>query len=210
MHRWALICFIAAALGAAATAIAGDRASEGRYRLPFADGTQVEVFDDATTHRPKGRVDLFALGGQAPYRVVAAAAGRIVAIQDGYGEQQSGRAAKDCHNNYVWIEHPNGEWSNYSHLARGTVTGRAGLKVGDAVEAGRYLGDEGAVGCAMLEHVHFEVALPAKDAPIDPGGFLRDNDDAARERTPRFCGVPGDGAVVKGRTYVARGCPPVR
>jgi len=133
MHRWALICFIAAALGAAATAIAGDRASEGRYRLPFADGTQVEVFDDATTHRPKGRVDLFALGGQAPYRVVAAAAGRIVAIQDGYGEQQSGRAAKDCHNNYVWIEHPNGEWSNYSHLARGTVTGRAGLKVGDAV-----------------------------------------------------------------------------
>lgn len=210
MHRCAFSCFVASALGASAMATAADRTSDGRYRLPFADGTQVKVFDDATTHRPKGRVDLFAVGGHGPYRVVAAAAGRIVAIQDGYGEQQSGRAAKDCHNNYVWIEHPNGEWSNYSHLAKGTVTGRAALKVGDAVEAGTYLGDEGAVGCAMLEHVHFEVAVPMKDTPIDAGGFLRDNDAAKRERTPRFCGVPGEGIAVKDQTYVAGACPSTR
>src|ERR1700761_6906944 len=84
------------------------------------------------------------------HRVVAAAAGRIVAIQDAYGEQQSGRAAGDCHNNYVWIAHPNGEWTNYSHVAQGSVTKKAKLKVGDEVAAGAYLGDEGAVGCAML------------------------------------------------------------
>ncbi|MBA8888671.1 murein DD-endopeptidase MepM/ murein hydrolase activator NlpD [Dokdonella fugitiva] len=202
--RILLACTSAAAVVQASAGAPGE-ASEGRYRLPFADGTRVKVFDDATTHRPPGRVDLFAVEGKAPYRVVAAAAGRIVAIQDGYGEQQSGRAAKDCHNNYVWIEHANGEWSNYSHLAKGSVTGRAHRKVGDAVQAGDYLGDEGAVGCAMLDHVHFEIARPAQPDPIDAGGFLRDNDAAQRERTPRFCGVPGE-TVVKGQTVVARRC----
>jgi murein DD-endopeptidase MepM/ murein hydrolase activator NlpD len=179
--------------------------SAGLYRLPFADGTQVKVFDDFVTHRPHGREDLFAVGGSAPYRVVAAAAGRIVAIQDGFGEQQSGRAAKDCHNNYVWIAHPNGEWTNYSHLAQQSVTGEAGLKVGDQVKAGTYLGREGAVGCAMLNHVHFEVVVPDPAAPIDEGGFLNDNDGGKRERNPRFCGVAGE-VVVKDQTYGAKAC----
>ena len=39
-------------------------ASRGLYRLPFADGTRVKVFDDFLTHRPKGREDLFALEGR--------------------------------------------------------------------------------------------------------------------------------------------------
>jgi hypothetical protein len=56
--------------------------SKGLYRLPFADRTMVKVFDDFITHRPRGRVDLFAVEGTKPYRVVAAAAGRIMAIQD--------------------------------------------------------------------------------------------------------------------------------
>ncbi|HEX5461419.1 MAG TPA: M23 family metallopeptidase [Steroidobacteraceae bacterium] len=179
--------------------------SEGMYRLPFADGTRVKVFDDFTTHRPRGRVDIFAVGGKPPHRVVAAAAGRIVAIQDGYSEQQSGRAAALCHNNYVWIAHPDGEWTNYSHLAHGSVTRKARLRVGDEVAAGQYLGDEGAVGCAMLEHVHFEVARPDMDRPVDSGGFLTDNDDGKRELNPRFCGVRGENAV-KGSVYVARPC----
>ena len=179
--------------------------SRATYRLPFADGTRVKVFDDFTTHRPRGRVDIFAIDGKKPYRVVAAAAGRIVAIQDGYSEQQSGRAAALCHNNYVWISHPDGEWTNYSHLAHDSVTKKAHLRVGDEVAAGQYIGDEGAVGCAMLLHVHFEVARPAASQPIDRGGFLTDNDDGKRELNPRFCGVPG-GNAVKGSVYVARPC----
>ena len=187
-------------------AVAFDSAlSQGIYRLPFANGTAVQVFDDFKTHRPVGRVDLFAVGGHAPYRVVAAAAGRIVAIQDSFGEQQSGRAAKDCHNNYVWIAHANGEWTNYSHLAQGSVTKLARLKVGDNVRAGTFLGNEGAVGCAMLNHVHFEVARPDLAGPIDSGGFLLDNDGGKRERNPRFCGVAG-AVALKGATYRAVAC----
>jgi hypothetical protein len=179
--------------------------SQGTYRLPFADGTTVKVFDDFKTHRPPGREDLFAVHGKEPYQVVAAADGRIVAIQDSYGEQQSGRAAALCHNNYVWIAHPNGEWSNYSHVARGSVTGKAKLKVGDRVKAGQYLGDEDAVGCAMLKHVHFEVAVPDAKMPLDGGGFLNDNEAGKRERNPRFCGVP-EGAVAKNAEYVVTSC----
>jgi murein DD-endopeptidase MepM/ murein hydrolase activator NlpD len=182
-----------------------DKVSQGFYRLPFADGTEVKVFDDFLTHRPVGRVDLFAVEGVPPYRVVAAAAGRIVAIQDRYSEQHSGRAAKDCHNNYVWIAHPNGEWTNYSHIAHDTVTKKAKLKVGDWVKAGQYLGDEGAVGCAMLHHVHFEVAVPDSKMPIDDGGFLTDNDNGKRERNPKFCGIPGNLAI-KGKAYQSRPC----
>jgi murein DD-endopeptidase MepM/ murein hydrolase activator NlpD len=200
---------VPASLALAAATIAQQSASEprssGLYRLPFADGTVVKVFDDFNTHRPRGRVDLFAVEGTKPYRVVAAAAGRIMAIQDSYSEKQSGRAAADCHNNYIWIAHPNGEWTNYSHLVHGSVTEGAKLKVGDVVKAGDYLGEEGEVGCAMLEHVHFEVAVPDNAHPIDAGGFLTDNDGGKRERNPRFCGVAGE-TVVKDATYRAVHC----
>jgi murein DD-endopeptidase MepM/ murein hydrolase activator NlpD len=179
--------------------------SQGLYRLPYADATEVKVFDDFTSHRPQGRVDLFAVGGEKPHRVVAAATGTIMAIQDGYSEQQSGRAAADCHNNYVWIAHPNGEWTNYSHLQHESVSKLARLKVGDAVQAGTFIGVEAAVGCAMLDHVHFEVAVPDARSPIDAGGFLLDNEGGKRERNPRFCGVSGE-TVVKDSSYRAAAC----
>jgi murein DD-endopeptidase MepM/ murein hydrolase activator NlpD len=187
-----------------ATQVSEGKPSEGIYRLPFADGTKVKVFDDFHTHRPMGRIDLFAIEGREPYRVVAAAAGRIVAIQDSYDEQQSGRAAADCHNNYVWIAHANGEWTNYSHVAHGSTTQKAKLKIGDRVEAGQYIGDEDAIGCAMLKHVHFEVAVPKAADAIDAGGFLVDNEGGKREREPRFCGV--DGRVVKDAVFTAVAC----
>jgi murein DD-endopeptidase MepM/ murein hydrolase activator NlpD len=180
--------------------------SQGVYRLPYADGTTVKVFDDFISHRPRGRVDFFAVEGKRPYQVVAAAPGHIVAIEDRHSEKQSGRAAADCRNNYVWIAHPNGEWTNYSHLAQGSVTNVAKLKVGDVVEAGTLIGIEGTVGCSMLDHLHFEVAVPARDEPIDANGFLRDNDEGMRERNPRFCSVETQ-TVTKNMEYRAEACP---
>ncbi len=183
----------------------GAGASQGVYRLPYADGQAVEVFDDFVTHRPTGRIDLFATAGARPHRIVAAAAGRVMAIQDEYSEQQSGRAAADCRNNFVWIAHENGEWTGYSHLARHSVSEGARLKVGDWVEAGAYLGEEAAVGCAMLEHLHFEVAILDQAAPIDQGGFALNNEGGARNRNPRFCRVRGS-FVARGQRYEAQPC----
>jgi len=208
MIKWTCIIIFCCALGSASatgqTAVAALR-SQGIYRLPYDDGTTVKVFDDFTSHRPQGRIDFFAIEGRRPHRVVAAAAGRVMAIQDTFSEQQSGRAAAECRNNYVWIEHTNGEWTNYSHLAQGSVSDLAKLKVGDFVAAGAFIGHEAAVGCAMLDHVHFEVAVPDRRMPIDGGGFLLDNEDGKRERSPQFCNVPG-GTVVKDATYRAAAC----
>jgi murein DD-endopeptidase MepM/ murein hydrolase activator NlpD len=204
VRRPLLICLCLAGVAAALADGDAGKISTGVYRLPFEDGTVVKVFDDFSTHRPVPALDLFAIEGHEPYRVVAAADGRIVAIQDSYGEQQSGRPAAQCHNNYVWIAHPNGEWTNYSHIVRNSVTGKAKLEVGDEVKAGTYLGDEGAVGCAMLEHVHFEVAVPDARAPIDAGGFLLDNAGGHRERSARFCGISEP--LQKDNSYRAAAC----
>jgi hypothetical protein len=204
-HLALLVTAVAPLTLAAADTPASIPASAGVYRLPYADDTHIKIFDDENTHRPVGRVDMTATGGHEPYRIVAAADGKIMAIQDSYGEQQSGRAAADCHNNYVWIAHANGEWTNYSHVRQGSVTKGAKLHVGDTVKAGTYLGDEGAVGCAMLNHLHFEVAVPDAEHPIDQGGFLLDNDHSQRERNPRFCNVTG--TVIKDKSYIAKACP---
>ena len=178
--------------------------STGVYRLPYADGTSLRVFDDTRTHRPRARIDLVATGPRKPYRIVAAAAGQVMAIQDSYGERQTGRTASECRNNFVWIAHANGEWTGYSHMAKGSVTGAAKLKVGRKVRAGQLIGIEGDVGCSMLEHLHFEVAAPDPANPVDTGGFLTGNEGGKRNREPRFCGL--EGTISKEEVHIARRC----
>ena len=79
------------------------------------------------------------------------------------------------------------------------------MKVGDIVKTGQYIGDEDAVGCAMLKHVHFEVAVPDSNMPVDECGFLTDNADGKRELNPRFCDVPAQ-FVTKDGEYRAGPC----
>jgi murein DD-endopeptidase MepM/ murein hydrolase activator NlpD len=204
-----LICAVVAGLALSAMAPAETPAissSEGIYRLPYADGTRISVFDDAASHGPRGAVDLVGepRGADQRHRIVAAADGVVMAIEESHSEQQSGRAAADCRNNYLWLSHTNGEWTLYSHMAAGSSS-NAGLKVGSRVRAGQYLGDEAAVGCAMLSHLHFEVAVPHATAPIDTGGFLTDNALRQRIRVPRFCGV-AQKTVRKDAFYTAAPC----
>lgn len=198
----------AGALALASGGLASDLApSRGAYRLPYADGTRVRVSHDAWDHRPRGRLDMSGLGGAAPYRIVAAADGVVRAIVDSHSERQDPDIARLCHNNYVWLEHPSGEWSKYSHLAPGSATAKARLKVGQFVAAGTYLGDEGEVGCATGRHLHFEVGEPkAGDAIIAVGGFLKDNALSKRNRNPRFCAAPGV-LLRSGAVYVAQPLP---
>lgn len=181
-------------------ATAADR-SQGRYRLPYRTGTEVKVTRDHLTHTPETRIDMRGVNGSDPYAIVAAADGviryivdtnTVTCTEDGCGK----------FNNYVWIEHPNGEWTKYSHMQTGTTTGKAGLSVGNRVCAGAYLGDEDDVGFASGKHLHFEVAIP--DDPGDPiqteGGYVKGDN-----LIPRFCGVP-DSTVVAGDTYTAEPC----
>jgi murein DD-endopeptidase MepM/ murein hydrolase activator NlpD len=182
------------------TGTQGDRLSTGVYRLPYEDNTQVSILNDHVSHRPTNRLDMAGLTKQ---RIVAAADGIVRFIVDQF-ETRQGASAHPCYNNYVWIEHSNGEWTKYSHMEKASSRGRANLRVGDALRAGAYLGDEGDVGCATQRHLHFEVAVPRDPAdPINPmGGFIK-----GENRTPRFCDVPGQMAL-RGNQYRAAPCRP--
>lgn len=113
------------------------------------------------------------------------------------------------YNNYVWIEHPNGEWSKYSHMATGSVTGN-GWAINDWINAGEILGPESDVGRAGGPHLHWEVALPTD--PTDPtpfstnGGFIQGTNIVAV-----VCDIPNN-IYATGDSYVTAPCvnqPPV-
>lgn len=183
--------------------------SAGTYRIPYANGTGVRVTRDHADHTPVGRIDMVGRGGSEPYRIVAAADGTIRGIVDSFSARQDSGDGVTCNNNYVWIEHANGEWTKYSHMRQNSTTGKAGRKVGDQVKAGDYLGDEGQVGCASGPHLHFEVGRPRATEPFTTsGGFLTDNANSARNRVPRICGIPG-GRFDSGEEYTARTAPGV-
>jgi Peptidase family M23 len=145
------------------------------YRIPYDNGTQMTVSRDHFTHtHPNfdvtGRYDLVGFGqgsGCNVYRLVAAAPGIIRRIVDTHNIRPPD-CDPDCSdfNNYVWIEHANGEWSKYTHMKQNSVTQDAGLIVGDTVCAGTFLGYECDVGQADGRHLHFEVRHPNDPANV--------------------------------------------
>ncbi len=180
--------------------------SKGVYRIPYQNGTTVKVTNDHKKHKPLGRIDMSGTGG-GRYKIVAAADGTIRFIVDGFSKQVDSSSGDPCTNNYVWIEHANGEWPKYSHMTKNSTRKTARLKVGQFVKAGKFLGYEGQVGCASGSHLHFEVGVPRASDPITTtGGFLRDNAGSKRNRIPRICSIPG-GAFQSGKDYEARKVP---
>jgi murein DD-endopeptidase MepM/ murein hydrolase activator NlpD len=191
--------------------------SKNIYRIPYADGTNVHVGRDFNDHQPRGRIDMHGKG-TGTHRIVAAAAGTIRHIQDGRSKQQHPeswlRNTPDCFNNYVWIEHANGEWSKYSHMRMGTTTAKAKRKVGDSVNPGDYLGDEGNVGCAWPAHLHFQIlqVRPDDSTPnISTTSGELTGYGIADERNPRFSDLQGNVFTFKdGENYIAGGSPKCR
>src|SRR5215213_8602122 len=201
--------FALAALAALcfATSAAAQEKSKGVYRIPFESGTSVGVTNDFNKHKPLGRIDMSGKGGGGEYKIVAAADGTVRYVVDNFSKQVDSDSGEPCTNNYVWIEHANGEWTKYSHMQQNSSTQKARIKVGQFVRAGTYLGDEGKVGCAGGDHLHFEVGVPRATDPVTTtGGFLQDNDGSKRNRDPRICGIAG-GVFKSGESYEARDVP---
>ena len=179
--------------------------STNLYRIPYVDGTAVTVSRDTASHTPGGRIDMNGTGGTGPYRVAAADGGQVMFIEDGNTVHSEPECTTGYNpNNYVWIRHDSGEWSKYSHLATGSVTGAAGLAEGDVVARGTFLGYESDIGCAHGVHLHFEVAVPdSLTHPInEDGGYV-----IGRNLEPSVC---GDGVAMSrfedGQTYTATNC----
>ena len=179
--------------------------SKGVYRLPYPDGTLVHCTNDHFKHCPRGALDMSGASGQSSYNVVASADGWIRAINDEDSEECTCEGGDNCDNNYVWIEHPNGEWTKYTHVRQNSVDD-LGLSEDDWVTRGTVIGKEGSVGCSTGDHVHFEVAVPIDTNILlfDEGGGWIDN-DWARNLVPVFCGISGN-KMVSGGDYFAFDC----
>ena len=205
------------------------------YRVPYADGLTVTANNDHHNHpNAPNRVDMAVGEGNV---LVAAASGIIRGIVDFNGDDygrgdglasdgvtpQDDALEDNCsgdgdnpvgscsdYNNYVWIEHPNGEWTKYSHPETGSVTIDFGWSVGDTILVGQPLGFEGKVGAANGSHLHFEVAAVPPGSGTTPfstlGGFVPSGWNVVAQ----VCFVDGDdngdGLYTDGESYTAGEC----
>ncbi|HEY3742822.1 MAG TPA: peptidoglycan DD-metalloendopeptidase family protein [Bryobacteraceae bacterium] len=125
------------------------------YRMPFAGGETWQI-----TQVPYGSfshwgnvVNAFDIAPMAGACVVAMRAGTVYAFDRGEVQSHTNRSF----GNYITIDHGDGEYSQYAHLARGTFV----VKTGQHVEAGQALAHVGNSGYTLGEgggyHVHAEV-----------------------------------------------------
>jgi murein DD-endopeptidase MepM/ murein hydrolase activator NlpD len=85
-------------------------------------------------------------------RVVAAAAGSVTHVADGFGDRST-TAGLGGFGNHVVVEHAPLLATVYAHLRRGSIP----VAVGDEVSAGNTLGLVGSSGNSNWPHLHFEV-----------------------------------------------------
>lgn len=147
--------------------------SQNIYRSPYINGQEYGVAQDEVTHSPLGAYDLRATGVNDcdTHKIVAAGPGIVRYAVDSYNVSGPGNSAS---NNYLWIQHTNGEWTKYTHFKQNSIQ----VTVGQTVCEGTFLGYEcaiGAVSPANFRHLHFEVRRPVD--PINPnmdltGGFM--------------------------------------
>ncbi len=166
--------------------------SRNIYRVPYASGTDVHISRDHYTHAPVGRYDMSGNSNGSScsnnYIIVAAAAGYVRRIEDDH-DVHGPDCTENCsdYNNYVWIEHANGEWTKYSHMKKNSTKVNAGLVVGEFVQSGQMLGYECEIGQASGPHLHFVVRHPNDPANVQIsilGGFMSN----AVHRIPVICG----------------------
>jgi Peptidase family M23 len=152
------------------------------YRMPFGGGERRPLTQGANgrfTHKGRSAWS-FDFGMPVGTPVVAARAGQVVEITDGY--TRSGISADFLDKaNAVTVLHEDGTFASYAHLDPG-----AGVREGMRVEVGDVLGFSGNTGFSTGPHLHFSVWK---------GGW-----DGGATVPIRFAGTP-DGRLAEGRLY---------
>lgn len=81
--------------------------------------------------------------------------GEIIGVQEGSNSYGDGPEYRD-YLNYVVVRHDNGEFTQYCHLAMGSVSA-CGLKIGSRVKQGQQIAVVGKTGWTDRDHLHFAV-----------------------------------------------------
>ncbi len=121
-------------------AMPSDIPAQPILKLPWPRGISSTV--TKTTTHDKPAIDFDFKNDVAEDYVLASQDGTIVAtgyIDDGYGD-------------YVKIDHGNGYYTLYAHMATGTIRKRSGQ-----VKQGQILGEVGCTGKCDGDHIHFEL-----------------------------------------------------
>ncbi len=103
----------------------------------------------------------------AGVQVLAAAAGTVMEVRDGFFDRETFLQFGDP-GNFVFVDHGNGWVSQYYHLRRDSIT----VAVNDVVTAGQVIGLVGSSGNSAGPHLHFEIQH--NKSPVDP--FAAPND----------------------------------
>lgn len=99
--------------------------------------------------------------------VYANCSGTIKDVVDKYGNNQKATGLKS-YGNYVLIKHPNGFYSRYAHLKKGSIS----VKKGQVVNENTPIGIIGDSGKAFGRHLHFEVMTGYNTGRINPEPYL--------------------------------------
>lgn len=108
----------------------------------------------ALTGRPHYGFDVGSGGKIGVYNLIAIKSGTVVKVNNtcddnGYLHNKCGGEL----GNYITIDHGNGYYSRYQHMAKDSVT----VRVGDTVEQGQVIGKIGKSGSCTGAHLHFQI-----------------------------------------------------
>lgn len=125
------------------------------YRLPLAQGRIDQGFEGEFSHcDAENRYALdFAVPVGTP--VLAARAGIVMQIQDGFHGGGLDYAHDAARANVIRILHEDGSMAVYAHLAEGG----AQVRIGQRVDAGQRIGLSGNTGYSTAPHLHFAVQV---------------------------------------------------
>jgi hypothetical protein len=204
---------IAALVAACATPAAADdhppqRACaypEHALRLPYPNGISYRVLqgnDGSFSHTGESRY-AWDFGMPVGADVVAAEGGIVVEVNDAY-DRGGATPAFAQSGNFVAIDHGDGHFSEYWHLAHDSAV----VRENEVVTGGQLIARSGNTGFSTRPHLHFEVvdhrsrSIAVCFAGGDPiprqDGQYAARDVRAPSRTPRVSSLPRDAFAENG------------
>jgi len=123
------------------------------------------------TCRPHKGFDVGSGGQIGVYNLIAVKSGTVIKATNNCAD--NGSLNNNCGGqlgNYVTIDHGNGYYSRYQHMAQNSVT----VSVGDTVQQGQVIGKIGKSGRCTGAHLHFQIHVggSSNNFAVDPETYV--------------------------------------